>query len=262
MTEVPVSVLVIDDDLSFQETLGVVLGVRLGVLSRPAMTGSEGLSAFEEHRPTLVLFDLRLPDLDGLRVAQSLPARARFVLVSAFLEENDAIDAMRLGALEVIDRHIGLAIEDVMDTVRKYLIERPYTTARIDPYATPDRWARHVLAGCWSPHDLTSLDVWAHHIGVSYSSLRDLCSRINIPAADARDLMRTLRAVIWSQSHNAPAEVFLNVGDSRTLKSLMDRAGLSRIKGQPSVREFFTRQQFLPQDNHGVRVLNHLAQYF
>ncbi len=67
-------VLVVDDDARLREGLRLLLEHR-GYLVSEASTGAEALTLAETHPPDLILLDLRLPDGDGLDVAQELRRR-------------------------------------------------------------------------------------------------------------------------------------------------------------------------------------------
>src|SRR5262249_37157103 len=137
-------------------------------------SGREALAYLRATIPALLLLDLRLPDVDGLDVARTLHRNVRFIVISGYLSSIDAIQAMRLGALQVVQK--PLTLEDIVAIVRKYVVERPGTTALTDPHSLPDRWARYVLHACWSETDLSGLQAWATWIGVSYTQLRETCS--------------------------------------------------------------------------------------
>lgn len=69
------------------------------------VNGEEALEAALEHRPDILLLDLRMPKLDGLSVLDSLrhagsPTRA--VLLSATLEDSEIRRALQLGACGVV----------------------------------------------------------------------------------------------------------------------------------------------------------------
>lgn len=74
------------------------------VLARCA-TGRETLEAVEAHAPDLLVLDLRMPGLDGLDVLRELRARSsavRVVLLTAALDEDDVLEAIRLGVKGVV----------------------------------------------------------------------------------------------------------------------------------------------------------------
>lgn len=69
-------ILLVEDDAPLRLALRQLLERgRYAVLE--AANGSEALSVAEKHQPNLILLDLKLPDGDGLRVAQELKRRAK-----------------------------------------------------------------------------------------------------------------------------------------------------------------------------------------
>ena len=72
--------------------------------------------------------------------------------------------------------------------------------------------------------------------------------------------MRLLRALIQSSAHGCEPETLLLVSDRRTLKALLDRAGLiaGGKAGSTSVDQFLIGQQFVGVDNEGLKTLRRL----
>ncbi|HKV12623.1 MAG TPA: response regulator transcription factor [Thermoanaerobaculia bacterium] len=67
--------------------------------------GEQALRAVHQHRPDILILDLKMPVRDGLAVLQelrshSLPTRA--VLLTATLEDSEVLEAVRLGAEGVV----------------------------------------------------------------------------------------------------------------------------------------------------------------
>jgi DNA-binding NarL/FixJ family response regulator len=74
------------------------------VLAR-CINGVEALNAVREHRPDVLVLDIRMPVKDGLEVAreirkENLPTRV--VLLTAVLEERELLEAVRLGVQGVV----------------------------------------------------------------------------------------------------------------------------------------------------------------
>ena len=67
----PHTILIIDDDDAMADVLGQRL-VRQGYDILVAASGEEGLALARRQTPSLVLLDLRLPDVDGFNVCQEL----------------------------------------------------------------------------------------------------------------------------------------------------------------------------------------------
>lgn len=70
-TALPVSVLVIEDNPDVADTLEALL-TSLGNAVTVATTGADGLEHLQRFRPSLILCDIGLPDLDGYEVCRSV----------------------------------------------------------------------------------------------------------------------------------------------------------------------------------------------
>ena len=128
------------------------------------------------------------------------------------------------------------------------------------PASAAERWAMHVFRACGASGDLKTLEAWAEYVGVSYSSLRESCRLLGIRPHDARDLTRVLRAVMRSALDDCPPWVLLDISDSRTLRTLLERSriGAGVRPREISVEQFLSAQQFVPDGNAGLRVLREL----
>ena len=86
-----------------------------------AASVGEGLRAFGEKRPAAVLLDLKLPDGTGLDVLRELQRRSPVtpvVVVSGYGSVTDAVEAMRLGAAEYLEKPVARErLYDVLDRV-------------------------------------------------------------------------------------------------------------------------------------------------
>src|SRR3954466_13851060 len=67
-----------------------------GYAVREAATGREGLSAFAEQEPELVLLDLRLPDISGFEVCRTLRASSivPIIIVTAQTATHDLVPGL------------------------------------------------------------------------------------------------------------------------------------------------------------------------
>ena len=75
-----------------------------------ASKASEGFNIVQAKRPAVILLDYRLPDEDGLsllpRILSESP-RSQVVLMSAYASVPLAVEAVRLGALDVLQKPAG-----------------------------------------------------------------------------------------------------------------------------------------------------------
>jgi DNA-binding NtrC family response regulator len=85
-------------------------------------TGEEGLALIEEDPPHLVLLDIRLPGIDGIKVLEEIKGsdtNIQVVILSAYGTIEKAVKAMKLGAYDYISKPFRM--EDVKLTIQKAL---------------------------------------------------------------------------------------------------------------------------------------------
>lgn len=263
----PTAILVVDDDLGTRGTFSWALR-RAGFSVAAVGSGREALDLARSERFDLLLLDLQLPDLSGIAVARSLSSESKrtpFMLMSAFLNTQATVEAMKLGALNVLEKPID--IQCLVATVKSAVsesCERMESTVRTknetNAGSAAEKWAKLVLNACSSASDLRTLQEWARFAALSVSSLSECCRLVGVPAHDARDFARVLRAVIRSDGEPWSPEVIFSVSDRRTLEHLLRRAGIETKGGIAclSVSEFLEKQQFIASDNAAYGVLRRL----
>lgn len=104
MTDIPITILVIDDD----PLLGRALTDRLteeGYAVKTAVNGREGLALALDIQPQLILLDYQMPDMDGLEVLKALRADERGKRVEVVFATNTYDTA-------VINEALGLGVHD------------------------------------------------------------------------------------------------------------------------------------------------------
>ena len=101
-------ILLVDDDPSIQRATATLLRSR-GYAVTMAGTGTEALSLFDRDRPSLVILDLGLPDMDGTAVCRQLRERADvpILVVSVRGEERSKVDALDAGADDYVTKPYG-----------------------------------------------------------------------------------------------------------------------------------------------------------
>ena len=103
-------VLVVDDEESYRQALASGLGQE-GFATQVAATAREGLQAFEDLRPDLVLLDLMLPDESGIEVCRRMRALAPgvpIIMVTARDAEVDVVVGLELGASDYVAKPFRL----------------------------------------------------------------------------------------------------------------------------------------------------------
>jgi two-component system, NtrC family, sensor kinase len=118
---VPKTVLIIDDSDELRSLLESILPFG-GYQTISAGTGSEGLSLAVQEKPDAILVDLELPDMNGLKVLETL-ARQRAVIptimMTGYGSEGIAARALRLGAFGYLIK--PFTTEEVLSSVEKAL---------------------------------------------------------------------------------------------------------------------------------------------
>jgi DNA-binding NarL/FixJ family response regulator len=100
--------------------------------------GVETLRAVRQHRPDVLLLDIRMPAPDGLQVIRTLQKDSlptRIVLLTVELSEDDVLEAVRLGVKGVVLKEMSPQM--LMECVRKVAdgeqwIERRSLTRALD----------------------------------------------------------------------------------------------------------------------------------
>jgi DNA-binding NtrC family response regulator len=98
-------VLVVDDRENMLHLLQKVL--RNDVTVHTALSGTEALRVLENQPMSVVVCDLRMPDLSGidvLKASRRSPAAPEFILMTAYASVPTAIEAMREGAYDYITK--------------------------------------------------------------------------------------------------------------------------------------------------------------
>jgi DNA-binding NtrC family response regulator len=102
----PLNVLVIDDEQVICDACRLVLSEK-GHTVAHRLTGQQGLRELERGDYDLVLLDMKLPDIDGLRILKIVEEKAPetcFVVMTGYSTMSNAIAAMKLGASDYLSK--------------------------------------------------------------------------------------------------------------------------------------------------------------
>jgi DNA-binding response OmpR family regulator len=93
------TIVVVDDEPNIADLVGMYLE-REGYRVLKAATGDDGLQAFQEHRPRLMVLDVGLPDIDGLELCKRIrqTSQVPVIFLTARDGEVDRVLGLELGA--------------------------------------------------------------------------------------------------------------------------------------------------------------------
>ncbi len=98
-------VLIIEDEKELADILGAYLEVE-GFDPIIALDGKEGLRAFYEKGPSLILLDIMLPKVDGIHVCKEIREKSEvpIIMISAKSGEMDKVIALGIGADDYVTK--------------------------------------------------------------------------------------------------------------------------------------------------------------
>lgn len=123
MTEVQIhklkliKILYVEDDLSLRTSLKDFLKLYFKEVLT-ASNGSEGLELFLEYLPDIVLTDIKMPKLDGIKMTMEIKKINRnvpVILTTAYTETEDLINAIEANVDRYIQKPIN--IDSLLETL-------------------------------------------------------------------------------------------------------------------------------------------------
>jgi DNA-binding response OmpR family regulator len=149
------SILVVDDEKNIRLTMTQSLEP-LGLPIETATNGEEALKLLKQDRFGMVFLDLKMPGMDGMEVLrwlkENLP-KARVIIITAHGTIDTAVEAMKLGAIDFIQKPftpdeirdlatLVIKREDIDDEgkvnylslfelTKRYITDRDFKTARV-----------------------------------------------------------------------------------------------------------------------------------
>jgi DNA-binding NtrC family response regulator len=119
-----VKTLLVDDDEQIRDSLRMVFATK-GCFIKVAGTAEQGLRALEEEKFDIIISDLRLPGIDGLRflrfatMIQPEPAK---LLITAYKDDRVYSEALKIGVSEFIEKpfSVDALAESLARLIKKY----------------------------------------------------------------------------------------------------------------------------------------------
>ena len=113
------TLLLVDDDEQFLWVLGKTL-IDEGYDVLSTADGPQALSIVQLRRPDLVLLDIGLPTMDGIKVLEEIKridSSIKVIIVSAYSSETTLGSAVRAGASEILEKPID--VDSLLVTIRE-----------------------------------------------------------------------------------------------------------------------------------------------
>jgi DNA-binding NarL/FixJ family response regulator len=115
-----ISILCVDDHPVVLDGLSAIIAMQPEMqLAATAPTGERALRAFREHKPDVMIVDLRLPDMSGfelIKAVRKLDSRARIIVLSSYDGDTDIQRALDAGAQGYVAK--GLVRDELLTAIR------------------------------------------------------------------------------------------------------------------------------------------------
>lgn len=113
-------VLLVDDQTLIRQGIRMLLMTEAGIeVVGEASNGREALSMVEQHRPQVVLMDIRMPEMDGVAATREITARfpeVGVIILTTFDDEEYIFEGLRAGARGYLLKDISS--EEMAEAIR------------------------------------------------------------------------------------------------------------------------------------------------
>jgi len=134
-------VLIVDDNETARRQIKVFLEASPEMSVDTAANGTDGLEAMRKRAYSVIVTDLKMPQLDGLQLLEEVqrsPEPAAVIITTGYGTIDDAVQAMRMGATDFLTKPINLehlrlvveralrerALQDELTGLRRKLLEQ------------------------------------------------------------------------------------------------------------------------------------------
>jgi len=102
------NVIIIDDDPLVVESLKTIVSANGINVQAVGYNGKDAVYLYEKHRPDLILMDIRMENLNGIKAAKSILKKdreAKILLITTFQDQDYIAQALSLGCKGYILKH-------------------------------------------------------------------------------------------------------------------------------------------------------------
>lgn len=204
MSEERIRVLVVDDHPVFRDGLKAVLHTAPDLLvAAEAADGRLGIAAFKEHRPDVVLMDLRMPRMDGADAIAAIlradPA-ARVIVLTTFDGDEHIHRALALGAK-------GYLLKDATRDEILSAVRTVHSGKRFIPTEIATRLAERPIG-----RDLTEREIQVLEGIASGLSNREIGEDLGIAEATVKSHVNGILAKLEAKDRTEAAMIALKRG--------------------------------------------------
>ena len=204
MSDPRTRILLVDDHAVVREGLVSLLQRQsdLQVVAEAA-DGASAIRLYREHRPDLVVLDLRLPDMDGVEVTSAIRAefpQARLLVLSSFDGDEDIYRALKAGARAYV----------LKDSTREELLAAVRTVAagqRSLSAAVAERLAERVTGS-----ELTARELAVLRQIVNGRSNKQIASVLSISEGTVKTHVKSILAKLGVEDRTEAAVLALRRG--------------------------------------------------
>ena len=169
------TIMVVDDEAAQRRLMSEFLD-SLGYTALEMSSAEDALEAIERKRPEMVLLDIRLPGMNGidaLREIRKIAGNLPVLLITAYADLRQAVDAMKSGADDYLSKPVDLdelatAIADAIGSAQpKPADGKPAIPELPDDFVCESAAMRHVVetAAVVAPSDVPVLIMGASGTG-------------------------------------------------------------------------------------------------
>ena len=145
-------------------------------LLESCLNGAQVLTAVRRHQPSVLVLDIRMPDLDGLAVLRAirqeeLPTRP--VILTASLDDDETLEAIRLGAW-------GVVLKEAATSELVHCVRRVHAGERVLDQAMVMRALEQVVRRDEVAGTLTQREIEITRLAAAGLRNREIAGRLGI----------------------------------------------------------------------------------
>jgi nitrogen regulation protein NR(I) len=145
------TILIIDDDDQLRKSFQRLLSEE-GYRAESAASGEAGLEVIKDHLPDLVIADIRLPGMNGLKTFQAIhrvEPKLPVIIMTAYGTTETAIEATKMGAFDYILK--PFEIPDMLAVIKQALEAGRFMRTPVRMDISPDEATKEAIVGHSKP---------------------------------------------------------------------------------------------------------------